>query len=221
MSPVLSIANEVRVPAPGGAALPGTLIVPESARGIVVFAHGSGSSRTSPRNATVAKSLRARGLLGTLLFDLLTPQEDLTQQNRFDIETLTDRLVAATLWLAEEPVARDLSLGFFGASTGAAAALRAAANLGSRIEAVVSRGGRPDLAMDELPRVTAPTMLIVGGADRVVLEFNRLAFDQLGGAKQLEVVPGATHLFEEPGALEHVADLASEWFETYLAKERL
>lgn len=197
--------------------LEGALAVPPGAGGVVLFAHGSGSSRKSPRNNFVARELRAGGL-GTLLIDLLTEQEDAHRQTRFDIELLTQRLLAVTEWLRSEPDTKALPLGYFGASTGAAAALKAAATLGSAVAAVVSRGGRPDLAAPDLPRVQAPTLLIVGGLDDVVLDLNRRAYDTLVARKELVVIPRATHLFEEPGALEEVARLARAWFTRYLAK---
>ena len=195
--------------------LEGALAVPAGARGAVLFAHGSGSSRKSPRNNFVAEVLRAAGL-GTLLTDLLTEGEDADPKTRFDIDLLTHRLVAVTRWLREEPSTRGLALGYFGASTGAAAALRAAAELGPTIAAVVSRGGRPDLAAPALHRVPAPTLLIVGGRDDVVIDLNRQAFQKLQGPKELTIVPGATHLFPEPGALDEVARLATAWFVRYL-----
>ena len=197
--------------------LEGALAVPPGAGGVVLFAHGSGSSRKSPRNNFVARELRAGGL-GTLLIDLLTEQEDADRRTRFDIELLTRRLLAATAWLASEPDTKALPLGYFGASTGAAAALKAAAILGPDVAAVVSRGGRPDLAAPDLPRVHAPTLLIVGGLDDVVLDLNRHAYETLVARKELVVIPRATHLFEEPGALEEVARLARDWFTRYLAK---
>jgi dienelactone hydrolase len=197
--------------------LEGALAVPPGAGGVVLFAHGSGSSRKSPRNNFVARELRAGGL-GTLLIDLLTEQEDADRRTRFDIELLTRRLLAATAWLASEPDTKALPLGYFGASTGAAAALKAAATLGPDVAAVVSRGGRPDLAAPDLPRVHAPTLLIVGGLDDVVLDLNRHAYETLVARKELVVIPRATHLFEEPGALEEVARLARDWFTRYLAK---
>lgn len=195
--------------------LPGTLTVPAQARGIVIFSHGSGSSRLSPRNRFVAEELN-RHDIGTLLFDLLTPEEDIDYANRFDIPRLTERLVDTTRWLTTQPIAAGKSIGYFGASTGAASALYAAAKLGEMIRAVVSRGGRPDLAEEALPRVTAPTLLIVGGADIDVLALNRAAYARLAGVKGLTVVENATHLFEEAGALEHVARDAAAWFEKYL-----
>jgi putative phosphoribosyl transferase len=191
--------------------LAGDLAIPTEAIGWVVFAHGSGSGRLSPRNVSVAAALNGAGI-ATLLFDLLTREEELDRRNVFDIELLSRRLVAATHWLAASPEADDLPIAYFGASTGAAAALLAAAELSDIISAVVSRGGRPDLAGDSLVEVHAPTLLIVGGADDVVLELNRDAAARLMCPKELAVVPGATHLFEEPGALEQVASLAAVWF---------
>jgi putative phosphoribosyl transferase len=199
----------------GGVTLAGDLTVPVGATGLVVFAHGSGSSRRSERNRQVAEALRAHGL-GTLLFDLLTPSEEaedaITAEHRFDIGLLGARLVSATDWLREQPATRDLAIGYFGASTGAAAALVGAAVRKDVVRAVVSRGGRPDLAGPYLDRVEAPTLLIVGGRDREVLRLNRAALKRLRGPAQLAVVPGATHLFEEPGALDEVAHLAEDWF---------
>lgn len=195
----------------------GLLGVPDKASGIVLFSHGSGSGRHSPRNNFVAGTLRASGV-ATLLFDLLTEEEDRVYENRFNIDLLTQRLIAVTEWVRREPAARDLAVGYFGASTGAASALRAAAELGPAIGAVVSRGGRPDLALDDLPRVSAPTLLIVGGHDDVVIELNRAAYRALRAQKELLIVPGATHLFEEPGTLEQVADAAAAWFVTHLHK---
>ena len=194
----------------------GTLVLPKKTGGLVVFAHGSGSSRKSPRNAFVARTLQAAGI-GTLLFDLLTEQEDLSYRNRFDIDLITDRLVRATRQLFEMPETKDLIQGYFGASTGAAAAIKAAATLAPTIRSVVSRGGRPDLAMDSLDKVEAPTLLIVGEKDETVLDLNRLAYGKLASPKQLAIVPGAGHLFEEPGALEQVAKLAADWFRRHLA----
>lgn len=196
--------------------LEGELVVPDGASGLVAFAHGSGSSRKSPRNNFVAEVLRERGL-GTLLFDLLTEEEDREYENRFDIDLLTGRLLAATEWLRRREEMRELNLGYFGSSTGAAAALRAGARLGDDVGAVVSRGGRVDLASEQLAEVTAATLLIVGGADTEVLELNREALDELASTKELEVAEGAGHLFEGPGELERVADLAAEWFERHLS----
>lgn len=213
-----AIERQVRVPA-GPVALEGNLDIPAGARGIVLFAHGSGSSRFSPRNRAVAQTLRSAGL-ATLLIDLLTPDEEAidmrTRHLRFDIDLLARRLADTTDWLAQAPETRRLRIGYFGSSTGAAAALVAAAQRPDLIGAVVSRGGRPDLAGAALARVRAPTLLIVGGNDVPVIPLNEEALAQLGGEKQLFIVPGATHLFEEPGALEEVARLAARWFERYL-----
>ncbi|TXJ71824.1 phosphoribosyltransferase [Streptomyces lavendulae] len=205
--------REVSVPA-GDVRLGGSLTVPEGATGVVAFAHGSGSGRHSPRNRHVAEGLHRAGL-GTLLFDLLTDAEAPDRDNVFDIPLLAGRLLAATHWLRAEPSARGLALGYFGASTGAAAALWAAVE--GRPAAVVSRGGRPDLAGPRLPEVTAPTLLIVGGADPLVLDLNRDARSRLRCENRLETVPGATHLFEEPGTLERVTELARDWFTDHLA----
>jgi dienelactone hydrolase len=208
--------REVRITVEG-ALLPGDLDVPEGALGLVVFAHGSGSSRLSPRNREVASALRASGRLGTLLFDLLTPEEDREYERRFDIPLLTSRLLEVTRWLLGEPTVPRVPLGYFGASTGAAAALGAAAEARSSVDAVVSRGGRPDLAGDALGRVTAPTLLIVGGLDTHVIDLNEDALRRLGSReKRLEIVPGATHLFEEPGTLEQVSSLSARWFDRFL-----
>ena len=204
----------VSIPA-NGVKLEGELIVPTGASGVVLFAHGSGSSRHSPRNKYVAAVLQEAGF-GTLLMDLLTREEDTVYANRFDIDILTWRLERATQWLGEQPKSKSLAVGVFGASTGAAAALNAAARLGSRVGAVVSRGGRPDLAEDALAQVKSPTLLIVGGLDDVVIDLNRQAYRQLKCEKKLEIVRGATHLFEEPGTLEEAARLATAWFEKYL-----
>jgi putative phosphoribosyl transferase len=200
----------VEIPAPP-ACLTGDLLVPPDAEGLVVFAHGSGSSRLSTRNRQVAAALNERGL-ATLLFDLLTLDEAAERANVFDVELLSERLLAATRWTMDSPETGRLPIGYFGASTGAAAALCAAAELGDDIRAVVSRGGRPDMAGECLGRVTAPTLLIVGGADRQVLVLNEQAAGLLRCPHEIEVVPGATHLFEEPGALERVAELAGAWF---------
>lgn len=205
-------AEEVVVPA-GSVGLPGFLTRPEGGQGIVVFAHGSGSSRHSPRNRFVADALHGAGL-GTLLFDLLTPVEERDRSNVFDIPLLGSRLAAAADWVHR--TVPDTPLGFFGASTGAGAALWAAAEPEVEVAAVVSRGGRPDLAAERLPLVKAPTLLIVGGRDTVVVELNRRALEQLDCERRLELVPGATHLFEEPGVLEEVARLARDWFVDHL-----
>ena len=203
----------------GKVALEGNLAIPAGAKGLVVFAHGSGSSRQSPRNRYVAEILQEAGL-ATLLFDLLTPPEEevdrLTRHLRFDIDLLAERLVGATNWLQAYPDTAALNIGYFGASTGSAAALIAAAELPQAIRAVVSRGGRPDLAKSALPSIAAPTLLIVGGNDRPVLSLNREALLLLTVEKRLEIVPDATHLFEEPGALGQVSRLASQWFDRYL-----
>ena len=203
----------------GGVTLEGSLAIPELARGVVLFAHGSGRSRHSPRNRHVADALHAGGL-GTLLIDLLTQTEEAvdlrTRELRFDIDLLADRLVGATWWLAGEETTRALPVGLFGASTGAAAALVAAAGRADHVAAVVSRGGRPDLAGASLPNVKTPTLLIVGGSDGVVIDVNRRAMALMTAPVRLEIVPGATHLFEEPGALDQVARLARDWFVRYL-----
>lgn len=199
----------------GKVILEGMLEVPNKASGIVLFAHGSGSSRLSPRNIFVANELREGGI-GTLLIDLLTAEEDENYATRFDISLLSERLIEVVRWLHTQPETNSLSIGFFGASTGAAAALMVAADLGSEIAAVVSRGGRPDLAMAVLNTVVAPTLLIVGGNDFEVLELNQQAYQALSAIKKLEIVPKATHLFEEPGTLEQVATLARKWFLKYL-----
>jgi pimeloyl-ACP methyl ester carboxylesterase len=208
---------EVQVETAAGVRLGGHLTVPEGATGVVVFAHGSGSSRHSPRNRHVAGVLQ-QARLGTLLFDLLTPAEERDRANVFDIELLAGRLAAATAWVGAELPAAGLPIGYFGASTGAAAALWAAAEPGAAIAAVVSRGGRPDLAGPRLGAVTAPTLLIVGGADDVVLELNRQALARLRCERRLAVVPGATHLFEEPGTLQTAAELARDWFVDHLRR---
>ncbi len=201
------------------AGLEGNLTIPDGAHGIVLFAHGSGSSRHSPRNRFVAAELQRDGL-ATLLIDLLTPEEEeldeRTRRLRFDIGLLASRLVTVTDWLGHEPDMRDLKIGYFGASTGAAAALVAAAERPESVGAVVSRGGRPDLAAPALPYVKAPTLLIVGGEDGPVIGMNQEALGPLRVEKKLVIVPGASHLFEEPGALEKVAHLASDWFRPYL-----
>lgn len=204
----------------GEVTLHGDLTLPQHAQGIVLFAHGSGSSRLSPRNRYVAEELNNAGL-GTLLLDLLMDEEeerDVQGQFRFDIDLLAHRLVGATMWLKKNPATQKMLIGYFGASTGAAAALVAAAKLDNQVLAVVSRGGRPDLAMNYLPKVKAPTLLIVGGADDVVIGMNEEAFANILAEKKLEIVPRATHLFEEPGTLEMVAKLAAKWFIRYLRR---
>jgi putative phosphoribosyl transferase len=216
--------TQVTIPA-GEVELEGELVVPPLARGVVLFAHGSGSGRKSPRNQFVARELQDRGL-ATLLFDLLTPQEEDEEigsdgggAHHFDVALLAGRLVAATDWVAELDELAGLGIGYFGASTGAAAALTAAANRPRQIAAVVSRGGRPDLAAPYLGRVRAPTLLIVGEADDIVLALNRRACDKLAAQSQLAVVAQASHLFEESGALEEVARLAASWFTRHLSNE--
>lgn len=203
-----------------GVELTGDLTIPPGSRGIVIFSHGSGSSRLSPRNRMVADYLVQRQF-GTLLFDLLTPQEDQDYDNRFNIRLLAGRLVAVSEWLHLYPEAKDYSQAYFGASTGAAAALYAAAVEGAKVAAVVSRGGRPDLAMEAFATLQAPTLLIVGGADTEVLHLNEKALAQMHCTKRLEVVPGATHLFEEKGAMEQVCVLAGNWLQQYLHPVRI
>jgi len=203
----------------GGVALEGSIAVPEKAAGIVVFAHGSGSSRRSPRNQYVARVLQKAGI-ATLLFDLLTSREEqeeyFTRHLRFDIGMLAGRLAEAARWAADRSNVANLELGFFGASTGAAAALIAASRLEGQVKAVVSRGGRPDLAGDALPEIHAATLLIVGGDDNAVIGLNHDACARLTCEKEMKIIPGATHLFEEPGALEEVAKLAAHWFQSHL-----
>lgn len=199
----------------GHLTLEGILGLPAGPQGVVVFAHGSGSGRFSPRNNFVARHLQ-RNNLATLLLDLLTPDEAEDRRKVFDIDLLADRLLLAKSWLERDARTSGLAIGYFGASTGAGAALQAAAREPSHIKAVVSRGGRPDLAEPYLPRVTAPTLLIVGGYDEPVIEMNQAAYELLTCEKQLIIVPGATHLFEEPGTLEQVADHAGRWFVRYL-----
>jgi pimeloyl-ACP methyl ester carboxylesterase len=204
--------REVQIPPLG---LAGTLVHPAQAQALIVFAHGSGSSRFSTRNIQVAEALNRRGM-ATLLLDLLLPEEEGEQSNVFDIKLLAQRLTQAVRWADDAPDMAALPLGLFGASTGAAAALVAAGVLGERIGAVVSRGGRPDLAGDVLPDVKAPTLLIVGGADFGVIELNQWALQRLEGESAIEIVPGATHLFPEPGALDCVIELAADWFARHL-----
>jgi pimeloyl-ACP methyl ester carboxylesterase len=204
---------EVSIPPTG---LPGTLCIPQEARAIVVFVHGSGSSRFSPRNRAVATALNSRGF-ATLLFDLLTPSEESDRRNVFDISLLARRLIETVRWLEGDTRTSGYQLGLFGASTGAAAALVAATRLGDRVGAIVSRGGRPDLAGAALQRIRTPTLLIVGGADDGVIRLNEQAFARLQPPKALEIVPGASHLFPEPGAMEAVIDHAAKWFARHLA----
>jgi pimeloyl-ACP methyl ester carboxylesterase len=212
--------HEISVDVGEGVRLAATLSVPPGARGVVLFAHGSGSSRHSPRNRYVARCLQAHGL-GALLLDLLTAGEEeaerWTRHLRFDIALLAERLAAATEWIRRDPSTSSLPIGYFGASTGAAAALVAAAWRGEDVAAIVSRGGRPDLAGDQLREVRCPTLLIVGGADVSVVQMNREALALLRCEKELQIVPGAGHLFEEPGALERVAELAADWFVRHLS----
>ena len=195
--------------------LEGDLSFPLELHAMVIFAHGSGSSRLSPRNRLVAQKLNEAGI-GTLLFDLLTRHEDADYENRFNLPLLTERLEAATQWLKSQPQTEGLPVGYFGASTGAAAALMAAADFGDKIGAVVSRGGRPDLAKNVLHKVLSPVLLIVGGDDTVVIGLNRFAYNLISAEKDMKIVPGATHLFEEPGTLEEAARLAAGWFRQYL-----
>ena len=209
------VSREVLIPPLG---LAGTVNRPDGARAMVIFAHGSGSSRFSPRNIRVAEAFNRRGI-ATLLFDLLLPQEEGDRSNVFDIKLLAQRLTQAVRSVMNEPDVGNLPIGLFGASTGAAAALVAASVLGDRIGAVVSRGGRPDLAGDALAHVKAATLLIVGGADFGVIELNQWALERLGGEKSIQIVPGATHLFPEPGALNCVIERAADWFENHLFGE--
>ena len=213
--------SEVQIHA-GRAVLHGNLNIPENASALVLFAHGSGSSRNSPRNQFVARTLNEAGL-ATLLFDLLTPEEEAidmqTQEHRFNIDLLAMRLGHSTKWAKQQEQTSNLGLGYFGSSTGGAAALMAAVDAPQNVDAVVSRGGRPDLAGEALPKVKAPTLLIVGGNDDVVIELNEQARDRMHCEVKLEIIPGATHLFEEPGALEKVAQLASHWFSRHLTRK--
>ena len=195
--------------------LKGNLTVVKNAKGIILFSHGSGSSRLSPRNNFVAQMLQKRGF-GTLLFDLLTEEEDQVYANRFNINLLTERLIAATKWVQKFPETKNLEIGYFGASTGAASALNAAAEMGASIKAIVSRGGRPDLAMEDLELVKTPTLLIIGERDKLVIQLNDQAYQKLSGVRKMELVTNATHLFPEEGKLEEVAELAANWFNKYL-----
>jgi len=198
--------------------LEGEIVLPDDAHGLVIFSHGSGSSRFSPRNNFVAQQLQRRGI-GTFLFDLLTESEDKDYSQRFNIELLSDRLVDVTEQIIKLPEIKSLPIGYFGASTGAASALLAASFLRNKIHAVVSRGGRPDMAMDQLANVNAPTLLIVGGLDFEVIKLNEKALQKLHGVKRLAIVEGATHLFEETGTLEQVAQLSGDWFVQHLSKK--
>lgn len=207
------------IPVREGIELEGELIIEEDSSGIVIFSHGSGSSRKSPRNNFVAKILRDKGV-STLLFDLLTPKEDMNYNNRFDIPLLTNRLIDVTEWLKHNDLTAELIFGYFGASTGAASALKAAAHFGNEIKALVSRGGRVDMAEDVLEEVETPCLFIVGGKDVQVRKWNKNAYDKLINCKkQYEVITGAGHLFSEPGKLEQVAELASNWFKSHLEKK--
>lgn len=212
---MLAFKTDISIPIANGIHLDGELIIPEDAQGLVVFSHGSGSSRHSSRNKFVAGKLQ-EVKMATLLFDLLTEEEDLDRQNRFDIELLTRRLIKASQYVGQLNETHLLPLGYFGASTGAASALKAAARQEDKIKAVISRGGRPDMAIDEISQVTAPTLLIVGGEDHQVIKYNEQAYSQLRTERQLKIVPGAGHLFEEPGTLEEVARLAADWYQKYL-----
>jgi putative phosphoribosyl transferase len=209
--------EEINIPL-SSVTLKGDLALPENAIGIVVFSHGSGSSRFSPRNKMVAELMQQQGM-ATLLFDLLTEEEDREYENRFDIDLLVGRLIEATEWLMQYKMTKNLPIAYFGASTGAASALRAAAYFGNSIKAVVSRGGRPDLAIHTLSMVSAPTLLLVGQMDVPVIKMNKLAFDQLHCIKEMKIIPGATHLFEEPGKLMEVADLAIAWYKEYFVQK--
>jgi dienelactone hydrolase len=196
----------------------GDIVIPDHAQGIVIFAHGSGSSRFSPRNKHVALALQQQGM-ATLLVDLLTIEEDKDYDNRFEIALLTERLIEVTKWIMSVEITRGMSIGYFGASTGAACALSAAARLGDHISCVVSRGGRPDLAREDLPKVKCPVLLLVGGLDLPVIQMNRSAYLDLDCPKELIIVQGASHLFEEPGKLEEVANLAADWFTKHLMQK--
>ncbi len=216
MEPFLHSTFNIKVE--GSITLQGNLSLPNQATGLVIFSHGSGSSRHSPRNNFVARELQKKGL-GTFLFDLLTPQEDAIYSQRFNIELLSDRLEHSTLSLLKLPQIKGLPIGYFGASTGAASAVAASSVLQNKIRAIVLRGGRPDLAADRLYLIQAPILFIVGELDRDVLELNRKAAEKCTGMKSLKIVKGATHLFEEPGALKEVASLSADWFARYLSFE--
>lgn len=207
------VERSIKIPI-NSKSLEGSLFIPVDAKSVVIFAHGSGSSRFSPRNNYVAEVLHKAGF-ATLLFDLLTKEEDFDFENRFNIRLLTDRLIAVTKWIRDQQTLNGFKIGYFGASTGAAAALDATADSNIDIRAVVSRGGRPDMA-ERLSEIKAPVLLIVGGLDGEVIGMNEFALEKLAGEKKLEIIPGATHLFEEPGTLEEAARLAAEWFKKYL-----
>lgn len=206
--------QSVEIPV-GRIVLEGILNVPNGAVGIIIFVHGSGSSRFSPRNSFVAKYLQENNF-ATLLFDLLTSKEDEIYENRFDIDLISERLKIVTEWITKQPATNKLKIGYFGASTGSAAAIKTAIDMQDNVKALVSRGGRPDLAATEISNLNTPILLIVGGNDRIVIELNSTVFDKIRTDKKMEIIPGATHLFEEPGALEEVARLAAEWFKKYL-----
>lgn len=210
-----ALRKEVSIPVEKDIELQGVLVIPDHAQSLVIFSHGSGSSRLSPRNNMVSDVLNEEGI-GTLLFDLLTPQEDAKYETRFDIELLTNRLLGATSWIIEQPEIKNLKIGYFGASTGAASALNAAAILSDVVKAIVCRGGRPDLSMPVLERVKSPVLLIVGGYDDLVLRLNQKAFNKLKCKKELQIIPQASHLFEEPGKLEAVAKFSAAWFDKHL-----
>jgi len=210
--------TDIRIPI-GTTYLNGILRFKKDTKGIVLFSHGSGSSRFSSRNNYVADFLLTQGF-SSLLFDLLTTEEDMIYNNRFDIDLLSERLLKATLWISNNKETKDLPMAYFGASTGAASALKAASFMKDTIKAIVSRGGRPDLAMDVLDKITTPTLLIVGGKDDVVIELNKKAKRNISGICELKIVDGATHLFEEPGALDLVSKLTADWFDIYLSKKK-
>jgi alpha-beta hydrolase superfamily lysophospholipase len=210
--------KDIRIPI-GTTYLNGILRFKKDTKGIVLFSHGSGSSRFSSRNNYVADFLLTQGF-SSLLFDLLTSEEDMIYSNRFDIDLLSERLLKATLWITNNKETKDLPVAYFGASTGAASALKAASFMKDTIKAIVSRGGRPDLAMDVLDKITTPTLLIVGGKDDVVIELNKKAKRNISGICELKIVDGATHLFEEPGALDLVSKLTADWFDIYLSKKK-
>lgn len=212
---MLAFKEDLSIPVAKGVHLDGVLIIPENPQGLVIFSHGSGSSRHSPRNNYVADQLHQQKI-ATLLFDLLTEEEDEFRTNRFEIDLLTERLKKTTQWISRLNEIQQLPVGYFGASTGAASAIKAAASLGDKIKAVVSRGGRPDLAMEEIPKVTAACLFIVGGEDHYVIQQNEKAFHLINSNKQLEIIGGAGHLFEEPGTLGQVAEVATAWFKEYL-----
>ncbi len=200
--------------------LKGKLVVPQNAIGLVIFSHGSGSSHKSPRNNFVATLLQEKGL-ATLLFDLLTEEEDRSYENRFNIDLLTERLIKVTKWIQRQPTTKNLPIGYFGASTGAASALKAASALGNDIKAVVSRGGRPDMALEDLTTVKAPTLLVVGSLDQAVITLNEKAYQNLNCPRKLKIIEQATHLFEEPGKLQEVALISSNWFVEHLMPKKI